>query len=112
MSVKKVGSGSSSSFNYILFIDLIVAVCIVIVAGRPDGLAITVSAAIVAVIALVYRCTLGVKSYVVKKARKAQADAQAREREAAAAAAVAARELQAQAAASKRARRRAWFDED
>lgn len=114
MSVKKVGSDSSTRFNYILFIDLVVAVCIVIVAGRPDGLAITVSAAIVAVCALAYRCTLGVQSYVArKKADKARAAARAAallrqrqsEREAAA------RAARATSAATKR-RRKAWFEDD
>lgn len=113
MSVKKVGSGSSSSFNYILFIDLIVAVCIVIVAGRPDGLAITVSAAIVAVCALAYRCTVGVQSYVArKKGDKARAAALVRRQERDEAARRARAEAQAAASAQTQRRRKAWFDDD
>jgi hypothetical protein len=57
-------------FNYLFFVDLIVLVCIVIVAGRPDGLAITFSAIIVAMLALLYRCTVKVKSYVSIKSRR------------------------------------------
>lgn len=112
MSVKKIGSFSSTGFNYIILIDLVVAICIVIVAGRPDGLAITVSAAIVAVCALAYRCTVGIQSYVArKKAEQARAAALAalarrRERE------EAARKAQAAASPINRRRRKAWFEDD
>jgi hypothetical protein len=70
MSVKKVDPEVKTRFNYLFFVDLIVLVCIVIVAGRPDGLAITFSAIIVAMLALLYRCTVKVKSYVSNKSRR------------------------------------------
>ena len=117
MSVKKVGPDNHSRFNYILCIDIVVAVCIVIVAGRPDGLAITISAAVVAVLAIVYRCTMGVMSYMDKKASKAQARALAlgrqRERDAAA---VAKRNAPVEPPFSTRsrtqARRKSWLSDD
>lgn len=67
MSAKKVGPDNKPGFNYIVCLDIVVLACIVVVAGRPDGLAITVSAIIVAVAALVYRGSIGVKSYMSKK---------------------------------------------
>lgn len=78
MSVKKVGPDSKTGFNYIACLDLVVFVCIVVIAGRPDGLAITVSAIIVAMLALLYRCTVGIKSYVSRESRP-QAPAPKRE---------------------------------
>jgi hypothetical protein len=65
MSVKK--ADPKPRFDYLVFLDVIVVACILVVAGRPDGLAITVSAIIVAVCALVYRCTAGAASYVTRK---------------------------------------------
>jgi hypothetical protein len=59
----------SANFNYLLCLDIVVLACILVVAGRPDGLAITVSAVIIAAGALCYRCTVGVKSYVANKSR-------------------------------------------
>ena len=70
MSVKKAGPDSKTGFNYIAWLDLIVLVCIVVIAGRPDGLAITVSAVIVAMLALLYRCTVKVKTYVSGRGRQ------------------------------------------
>jgi len=70
MSVKKAGPDSKTGFNYIACLDIIVLVCIVVIAGRPDGLAITVSAVIVAVLALLYRCTVNIKTYVSGGARR------------------------------------------
>lgn len=59
MSVKKVGPATDSRFNYLVCLDIVVLVCILVVAGRPDGLAITLSAIIVAIAALFYRCASG-----------------------------------------------------
>jgi hypothetical protein len=56
-------------FNYLVFVDILVVACILVVAGRPDGLAITVSAVIVAVCAVVYRCSQGIRSAVTAKPR-------------------------------------------
>jgi hypothetical protein len=64
MSLKKASRDSKTGFNYIVCLDLLVLACIVVIAGRPDGLAITVSAVIVAALALLYRCTVKVKTYV------------------------------------------------
>jgi hypothetical protein len=71
---KHAGPGTRSRFNYLVLLDLVVGACIFVVAGRPDGLAITVSAVIVAVCAVVYRCTLGIKTSLAQKSR-AQAPA-------------------------------------
>ncbi|SDC08574.1 hypothetical protein SAMN05428966_10165 [Massilia sp. PDC64] len=71
MSVNKVDS-ENPRFNYLVCLDIVVLACILVVAGRPDGLAITVSAIIIATGAVVYRCSVGVKSYM---AAKAQTDA-------------------------------------
>ena len=74
MSVKKVDSDISTRFNHLVCLDIVVLACILVVAGRPDGLAITLSAIIVATGAAVYRCSVGVKSYMAGKATRAQAD--------------------------------------
>jgi hypothetical protein len=50
-----------------VFVDLIVVAGILVVASRPDGLAITISAAIVATVAGLYRCVVGVKSLLKPK---------------------------------------------
>jgi hypothetical protein len=64
MSVTEVASNIKARFNYLLCLDLIVFVCIFVIAGRPDGLAITISAMIVGVGALIYRSTVSLKSYL------------------------------------------------
>jgi len=74
MSVKKVDP-DSPRFNYLVCLDIIVLACILVVAGRPDGLAITLSAIVIATGAVVYRCSVGVQSYMSGKATRAQADA-------------------------------------
>jgi hypothetical protein len=73
MSVKKADPDIKTPFNYIVCLDIVVLACILVVAGRPDGLAITVSAIIVAVAALCYRGTVGVKSYMSGKSRNTKA---------------------------------------
>jgi hypothetical protein len=73
MSVKKVDS-DSPRFNYLVCLDIVVLACILVVAGRPDGLAISLSAIIVATGAVVCRCSVGVKSYLSGQATRAQAD--------------------------------------
>lgn len=60
---------TKTRFNYLVFVDLVVVACILVIAGRPDGLAITVSAVIVAACALVYRCSQSIKSAVTAKPR-------------------------------------------
>jgi hypothetical protein len=62
MSVTEVVSTIKSRFDYLVCLDLIVFVCIFIIAGRPDGLAITVSALVVGVGVLIYRCVASVKT--------------------------------------------------
>ena len=74
MSVKKVDSDISTRFNHLVCLDIVVLACILVVAGRPDGLAITLSAIIVATGAVVVRCSAGVKSYLSGKATRTQAD--------------------------------------
>ncbi len=73
MSVTEVVSNIKARSNYIFCLDLIVFVCIFVVANRPDGLAITVSALILGVGVLIYRCTMSVKSYVANSVAKAKA---------------------------------------
>jgi hypothetical protein len=73
MPVPKVDADFKSRFNFILCIDLIVFACILVIAGRPDGLAITVSAVIVCGFALIYRCALGIKSYAAKSSARTKA---------------------------------------
>jgi hypothetical protein len=73
MSVPKAAADIKSRFNFLILIDLIVLACILVVAGRPDGLAITVTAVIVCVFALTYRCALGIKSYAARSSAKKQA---------------------------------------
>ena len=67
MSVKK--ADPKPRFDYLVFLDVIVVACILVIAGRPDGLAIKVSAIVVAACALVYRCTAGAASFVAGKSR-------------------------------------------
>ena len=74
MSVKKDDSDIFARFNYFVCLDIIVLACILVVAGRPDGVAITLSAIIIAGAAVIYRCSVGVKSYMSSKPTKPQAD--------------------------------------
>jgi hypothetical protein len=74
MSEKRSDSDSPARFNYVVCLDIIVLACILVVAGRPDGLAITLSAIIIAAGAVFYRCSVGVKSYLSSKPTKPQAD--------------------------------------
>lgn len=55
-SAKKTGPETKARFDYFVCIDLVVVACILVIAGRPDGLAITISAFILAVCAVVVRC--------------------------------------------------------
>jgi hypothetical protein len=73
MSVTEIASNIKARFNYIVCLDLIVFVCIFVIANRPDGLAITLSALILGVGVLVCRATLGVKSYLANTAANAKA---------------------------------------
>jgi hypothetical protein len=56
-----------TGFDVLVLADLIVVAGILVVASRPDGLAITISAAIVAAAAGIYRCMVGIKSLVRPK---------------------------------------------
>jgi hypothetical protein len=90
MSVTEVVSTIKSRFDYLVCLDLIVFVCIFIIAGRPDGLAITVSALVVGVGVLIYRCVASVKTRLATpkpKPRKAEHQFGQRARPAAASAA-------------------------
>ncbi|MFJ1467290.1 hypothetical protein [Massilia orientalis] len=74
MSVKINDSDSPARFNYLVCLDLIVVACILVVAGRTDGLAITVSAIIIAGAAVIYRCAVGVKSHMSARPAQPHAD--------------------------------------
>lgn len=74
MSLKKVEPDMSTRFNYLVCLDIIVLACILVVAGRPDGLAITLSAIVIATGAVLYRCSVGVKSYMSRKPARTQAE--------------------------------------
>lgn len=67
--VKHAGHDGTPRFNYLVCLDIVVVACILVVAGRPDGLAITITAVIVAACALVYRCSQGIRSYTAAKSR-------------------------------------------
>lgn len=67
--VKNAGPESGPRFNYLVCLDIVVVACILVVAGRPDGLAITLSAVIVAACAMVYRCSLSIRSYTASRGR-------------------------------------------
>jgi hypothetical protein len=71
MSVTEIVSNIKARFDYIVCLDLIVFVCIFVIANRPDGLAITISALIVGVVVLICRCTLGLKSKMKARQHKA-----------------------------------------
>lgn len=80
MSVKRVDPESKTPFNYIVCLDIVVLACILVVAGRPDGLAITLSAVIVAAAAVCYRCSVSVKASMSGKSRKMPASVPKEER--------------------------------
>ena len=67
--VKKTGPDTSARFNYFVCLDIVVVACILVIAGRPDGLAITVSAIIVAACAMAYRCSLSIRTTKANKSR-------------------------------------------
>ncbi|MBW8898300.1 MAG: hypothetical protein JF619_09355 [Massilia sp.] len=60
---------TKARFDYFVCIDLVVVACILVIAGRPDGLAITISAFIVAVCAVVYRCVTRTRSVAANTTR-------------------------------------------
>ena len=74
MSEKRIDSDHPARFNYVVCLDIIVLACILVVAGRPDGLAITLSAIVIAAGAVLYRCSVGVKSYLSSKPATPPAD--------------------------------------
>lgn len=63
---KKADPGTAAPFNYLVLLDIVVVACILVVAGRPDGLAITATAIIVAACALVYRGYLGIRTSMTR----------------------------------------------
>lgn len=69
MPVKNADPDTKPQFNYLVCLDIVVLACILVVAGRPDGLAITLSAIIVAIAAVFYRCSVSVKSSISGKSR-------------------------------------------
>lgn len=75
-SAKKVGPDTKASFDYFVCIDIVVVACILVIAGRPDGLAITISAFIVATCAVVCRCVMRARSVVANATRAPVASAQ------------------------------------
>ncbi len=75
-SAKKVGPDTKASFDYFVCIDIVVVACILVIAGRPDGLAITISAFIVAACAVVCRCVMRARSVVANATRAPAASSQ------------------------------------
>jgi hypothetical protein len=69
MPAKEVASKPRPRFDYAVCADIIAAGCILEIASRPDGLAITISAVIVAIGAVICRCAIGAKRYVADKTR-------------------------------------------
>lgn len=74
-STKKAGPGTKARFDYFVCVDLVVVACILVIAGRPDGLAITISAFIVAACAVVFRCMKRATAVVANTARAPAAPA-------------------------------------
>jgi hypothetical protein len=107
MSAKKPDPDISTRFNYIVCIDIVVLACILVVAGRPDGLAITCSAIIIATGAVVYRCSMSVKSAMSGQSRRPQAGSRDDER----ASGQAARQAAVESPADSRASSRSWLRE-
>jgi len=60
----------TSRIDYVAFADIVAAAGILVVASRPDGLAITASAAIVAAAAVICRAWVSATRYVAGKARR------------------------------------------
>ncbi len=108
MSRKAPGSAPDSLPRYIACLDIAVVVCVLVVAGRPDGMAITATAVIVSVFALVYRHILKVKAELAAKARQEAARKEAAQRAAQKAQAAAANAL----AAAGGARDKSWLRGD
>jgi hypothetical protein len=75
-SAKKAGPETKARFDYFVCIDLLVVACILVIAGRPDGLAITISAFIVAACAVVYRCVTRIGSVEANTPRAPAASSQ------------------------------------
>ncbi|KQV52241.1 hypothetical protein ASC93_06425 [Massilia sp. Root335] len=67
MQVKPAGSDTKARFNYLVCLDIVVVACILVIAGRPDGLAITLTAIIVAICAVLYRCSVSLGSFVTSR---------------------------------------------
>ena len=70
MSRKVPGFDLKSPSTRIACLDIAVVVGILVIAGRPDGVAITVTAVIVTLCILIYRRTLSVKAKLADKARR------------------------------------------
>ena len=107
MSRKAPGSDPNSLPRYIACLDIAVVVCVLVVAGRPDGMAITVTAVILSVFALIYRRVLSVKAELAAKARQ-----QAARKEAAERAARKAQEAASNALAAVGAKEKSWLRGD
>jgi hypothetical protein len=76
-SAKKAGPETKPRFDYFVCIDIVVVACILVIAGRPDGLAITISAFIAAACAVVCRCVMRAGSVVANTPRAPAASSQA-----------------------------------
>lgn len=70
MSRKAPGFDFKSPSTRIVCLDIAAVLCALVVAGRPDGLAITLTAVIVSAGILIYRRSLGVKARAAEKARQ------------------------------------------
>ena len=75
-SAKKVGPDTNAPFDSFVCIAIVVVACILVIAGRPDGLAITISAFIVAACAVVCRCVMRTRSVVANMTRAPAASSQ------------------------------------
>lgn len=107
MSQKTPGSDPNTLPRYIVCLDVAVVLCVLLVAGRPDGMAITATAVIVSVFALIYRRVLTVKLELAEKARQ-----QAARKEAAERAARKAQEAASNALAVTGAKEKSWLRGD
>lgn len=61
MSRKELAQNARPRSDYVVCVDIVAILCILAIASRPDGLAITISAVIVAIVAMICRCLLSTK---------------------------------------------------
>jgi hypothetical protein len=72
MQSNKADSAAKPRYDYTVALDAVAMLCILVIASRPDGLAITLCAIIVALAAVVYRVSARIQSRWADRAQKAE----------------------------------------